>query len=105
MSDFWKDKLLAFLHDSPSKALDIRKHSERAEASMRRAGFSDEEVRNYIHEADWAAAAADRIPFPHWQASGMTCARALAAAAPAGERYWTIVVADGATAFPVPRTS
>ena len=74
MSDFWKDKLLAFLHDSPSKALDIRKHSERAEASMRRAGFSDDEVRNYIREADWAAAAADRIPFPNWQASGMTCA-------------------------------
>jgi len=41
---------------------------------MKRAGFTDEEVDHYDYEADWAASAADRLPFPASRASGLTCA-------------------------------
>lgn len=71
---FWKRKLAAFLHDCPSKALDIRTHEERAAAAYHRAGFQDNEIGSYDSHADHTAAAADRIPFPQWRASGLTCA-------------------------------
>jgi CRISPR-associated protein Cmr2 len=41
---------------------------------MIRAGFSEDEVDQYDHEADWVAAAADRFPFPASKTSGLTCA-------------------------------
>lgn len=76
-AQFWKRKLAAFLHDPPSKCLDIPAHREKAEAAMKRVGsaiFDDEWIGKYDHEADWTAAAADRVPFPASSASGLTCA-------------------------------
>ncbi len=57
---YWKRKLAAFLHDSPDKVLDILDHENRA---RRIAGEipPDEQARK---DADWAASAADRLPFP-----------------------------------------
>ncbi|MEN9633803.1 MAG: hypothetical protein RL077_2207 [Verrucomicrobiota bacterium] len=75
-ADFWKRKLAAFLHDSPSKPLDIAEHETVAAAGARRSGNVDNEGRPlaFDHNADWTAAAADRIPFPHWGPSGVRCA-------------------------------
>ena len=75
-ADFWKRKLAAFLHDSPSKALDIAVHEKVAEAGARRSGNVDDQGRllAFDHDADWTAAAADRLPFPHWGPSGVRCA-------------------------------
>ncbi len=75
-ADFWKRKLAAFLHDSPSKPLDIAEHETVAQAGARRSGNVDNEGNPlaFDHEADWTAAAADRIPFPHWGPSGVRCA-------------------------------
>jgi len=73
-ADFWKRKLAAFLHDTPTKCLNIQEHQEKSRAAMSRAGFTDEEIGRYDHEADWAAAAADRYPFPASRASGLRCA-------------------------------
>lgn len=72
-ADFWKRKLAAFLHDSPDKVLRILDHEERA---RRIAGEvpPDEQSRK---EADWAASAADRLPFPPSSTSKteLTCFR------------------------------
>ena len=83
-ADFWKRKLAAFLHDTPTKCLNIREHSLKSIEAMRRAGFTDDDIARYDpetkrsdrydYEADWAAAAADRYPFPDSRASGLTCA-------------------------------
>jgi CRISPR-associated protein Cas10/Cmr2 subtype III-B len=70
----WKHKLAAYLHDSPSKCLDIRTHGERADAAFRQAGFVDEEIGDYFAHADHAAAAADRLPFPQSRKAGLSCA-------------------------------
>ncbi len=73
--EFWKRKLAAYLHDSPSKCLDIRTHGERADAAFRQAGITDEaEIGDYYKHADHTGAAADRLPFPRSQASGLQCA-------------------------------
>ncbi len=74
MSDIWKRKLAAFLHDPPSKALDIRTHGERSDEAFKAAGFVDSEVGDYFNFADHTEAAADRLPFPNSQASGLQCA-------------------------------
>ena len=76
MSDptFWKRKLAALLHDPPSKALDIKNHGERSDAAFRSAGFIDTEVGDYLKQADHIGAAADRLPFPASQSSGLRCA-------------------------------
>ncbi len=83
-ADFWKRKLAAFLHDTPTKCLNIREHSLKSIEAMRRAGFNDDDIARYDpeskrsdrydHEADWAAAAADRYPFPDSRAAGLACA-------------------------------
>ena len=70
----WKHKLLALLHDPPAKALDIQGHVEMAQTLLRQAGFSDEETETLSKQSDWAASAADRLPFPGSQASGLKCA-------------------------------
>lgn len=72
--DLWKAKLAAYLHDPPSKCLDIATHGERSEAAFRQAGFQDTEVGEYIAHADHSGAAADRLPFPHSRAAGLQCA-------------------------------
>ena len=41
----WKNKLLAFLHDPPSKAFDIPNHESLALTLLRQAGFSEDEAR------------------------------------------------------------
>lgn len=72
--DFWKNKLAAYLHDPPSKALEIYDHEGRSEAAFRQAGFTGEDVGKYMRRADHAAAAADRLPFPESRASGLRSA-------------------------------
>jgi CRISPR-associated protein Cmr2 len=69
----WKHKLLAFLHDPPSKVLDIPNHQEMAKTLLRQAGFSDDEAEQFSRPADWAASAADRLPFPNSMASNLRC--------------------------------
>ncbi|MFO1498735.1 MAG: type III-B CRISPR-associated protein Cas10/Cmr2 [Verrucomicrobiota bacterium] len=73
MKDFWKRKLAAYLHDPPSKCLDIRSHGDRSDAAFRQAGFLDTEVGDYFAHADHTGAAADRLPFPNSQAGGLSC--------------------------------
>ncbi len=74
-SIFWKRKLAAFLHDPPSKALDIRTHTERSEKAMQAAGLgTPEERRAWEYKADHTAAAADRFPFPHHSKASLSCA-------------------------------
>jgi CRISPR-associated protein Cmr2 len=63
-ASFWTQKLAAFLHDPPSKALDIRRHEETASAFYAAAGL---DPKLFEKPADWMAAAADRIPFPSRQ--------------------------------------
>lgn len=72
--NYWKAKLAAYLHDPPSKCLDIATHRERSKAAFRQAGFTDEEIGRYFAHADHTAAAADRFPFPKSQAAGLQCA-------------------------------
>jgi CRISPR-associated protein Cmr2 len=72
--NLWKRKLAAYLHDPPSKALDIRTHGERSDAAFHRAGFVDTEIGDYFSHADHTGAAADRLPFPTSRASGLACA-------------------------------
>jgi CRISPR-associated protein Cmr2 len=74
MTDLWKRKLAAYLHDPPSKCLDIRTHGDRSDAAFRQAGFVDAEVGEYFVHADHTGAAADRLPFPKSQAAGLSCA-------------------------------
>lgn len=57
---YWRRKLSAYLHDSPDKVLSILDHEERA---RRIAGDVLPEERSR-KDADWAASAADRLPFP-----------------------------------------
>ncbi len=78
MTDIWKRKLLAFLHDPPSKAVNIADHEQHAQTLYRQAGFSEEEARDYSKHfarlSDWTASAADRLPFPSSRTSGLSCA-------------------------------
>lgn len=69
----WKEKLAAYLHDPPSKCLDIRTHGDRSDTAFRQAGFTDTEVGAYLAHADHTAAAMDRLPFPKSR-SGLQCA-------------------------------
>lgn len=75
--NLWKRKLAAFLHDPPSKCLEIATHEDHARTLFRQAGFSTEEVesaaRQFAQPSDWTAAAADRLPFPASKASGLSC--------------------------------
>lgn len=72
---FWKRKLAAFLHDPPSKALDIHTHAERAEKAMQAVHLgTPEERRAWEHKADHTAAAADRFPFPDGRKASVSCA-------------------------------
>jgi len=73
-AEFWKRKLAAYLHDPPSKCLDIRTHGERSDAAFRQAGFTDTEIGDYFKHADHTGAAADRFPFPSSASAGLSCA-------------------------------
>lgn len=65
-STFWMQKLAAFLHDPPSKALDIARHMETTNPAYHAVGL---EPQKYLKPADWTASAADRLPFPFRQIS------------------------------------
>jgi hypothetical protein len=69
----WKRKLAAYLHDPPSKCLDIRTHGDRSDAAFRQAGFVDTEIGEYYAHADHTAAAADRLPFPRSKNGELSC--------------------------------
>jgi hypothetical protein len=68
----WKNKLLALLHDPPSKIVDLSDHDVHADTLLRQAGFTDEQERRALIEsrfrsdADQTASAADRFPFPYY---------------------------------------
>ncbi|HSW38736.1 MAG TPA: type III-B CRISPR-associated protein Cas10/Cmr2, partial [Acidobacteriota bacterium] len=62
--NFWKQKLMAFLHDPPNKPLDIQGHEKIRESFLRRAGIEPAEMKGFDHVCDHTAAAADRFPFP-----------------------------------------
>ena len=63
--EFWKRKLLAFLHDPPCKPLDLRRHEEIAWQFCKGENISEEEKElfNSIKDADHMASAADRMSF------------------------------------------
>lgn len=72
---FWKRKLAAFLHDPPSKALDIYTHADRAERAMQAVHLGTPEERHaWEHKADHTAASADRFPFPDGRKASVSCA-------------------------------
>lgn len=62
--DFWKQKLMAFLHDPPCKPLDIAAHETVGEGFIRQAGIDLSDMAAFHKICDWTAAAADRFPFP-----------------------------------------
>jgi len=67
MKDFWKRKLAAYLHDPPSKPLNLKEHGEIAESLLHAAGFEDPSALHWFFDkaCDHTAAAADRLAFPH----------------------------------------
>ncbi len=72
---YWKRKLAAYLHDPPSKCLDIANHQDQSEKAMLAAGLgTPEERKAWSHQSDHTAAAADRFPFPDSKKSGLRCA-------------------------------
>jgi hypothetical protein len=72
--DTWKRKLLAYLHDPPSKCADLATHDQRSERALAAAGFSEDERRAFAKQADLTASSADRFPFPGSRSAGLTCA-------------------------------
>ncbi|VVM07909.1 hypothetical protein MAMC_01881 [Methylacidimicrobium cyclopophantes] len=63
--NFWQRKLLAQLHDPPTKPFNIQQHGEIAEAIIRASGFDPGQIRWFFDRiCDHVAAAADRILFP-----------------------------------------
>jgi len=59
----WRAKLDAYLHDPPEKVLDLEWHKKRADAHAAGHGLDDTE---FYRSCDHHAAAADRLPWPHW---------------------------------------
>ncbi|CAB4243086.1 conserved protein of unknown function [Methylacidimicrobium sp. AP8] len=63
--NFWQRKLLASLHDPPSKPFNLREHEEIARSLLNSAGFDPERDRWFFDRiCDHVAAAADRVLFP-----------------------------------------
>jgi len=66
--EFWRKKLMAFLHDAPDKCFDIANHEGSAARCQSAAGFTDNEIRKErekeIKPADWFSASAERFVFP-----------------------------------------
>ena len=72
--DFWKRKLMAYLHDPPHKPLNFGPiHEESAWQICKGAGMTDEdyEIFKKIKDADHTAAASDRFPFPKVKCSNV----------------------------------
>jgi len=66
-SNFWIQKLAAFLHDPPSKAFGIAGHEDARGPLLRHLGITEEEMKAWNRESDWWASAADRYAFPDAQ--------------------------------------
>src|SRR2546425_1253126 len=67
--NLWQRKLLAFLHDPPSKPFQVAEHREVAETLIRNAGFDPAEASWFFDKVcDHTAAAADRVACPKAQA-------------------------------------
>jgi CRISPR-associated protein Cmr2 len=65
--EFWKRKLLAYLHDPPEKALDVSGHTKRRETYVRAAAGNPSEISWFFDRVcDHTAAAADRFCFPEY---------------------------------------
>ena len=62
--EFWKRKLLAFLHDPPHKPFRIAGHEDARATALIACGLSVEEMKRWQAQPDWTAAAADRFTFP-----------------------------------------
>ncbi len=61
----WQRKLLAFLHDPPSKPFNIVEHRAMADSLIRNAGFDPADVAWFFDKVcDHTAAAADRVTCP-----------------------------------------
>jgi hypothetical protein len=67
---FWKRKLAAFLHDPPSKCLNLGEHEEVSAKAMSAAGL--DQIK-YPRLPDWEASAADRFPFPKSKPANVSC--------------------------------
>ncbi|MCX8004962.1 MAG: hypothetical protein N2688_08400, partial [Burkholderiaceae bacterium] len=63
---FWTACIRAFLHDPPDKALDVKRHEERARIYLSAAlNIPPAEVRDEdLKAADWLASAIERLPLP-----------------------------------------
>lgn len=91
MTDFWKRKLLAFLHDPPHKPFRIAGHEDARESFLREVGLTLDDMRHhFVRIDDHMAAAADRLIFPHpelsdvrsdWKQSGFAFHHPLAGTA------------------------
>ncbi len=72
MTDFWKRKLAAFLHDPPQKPYRIAGHEDARESFWREAHLNKDEFFRLVHRPDdHIAAAADRMIFPDPRTSGV----------------------------------
>lgn len=70
--EFWKRKLMAYLHDPPCKCLDYGpEHEETAWSFCENAGMGEEDKETFkgIKDADHYASAADRFTFPKSECS------------------------------------
>ncbi len=64
MTDFWKRKLAAYLHDPPHKPAQIQGHEDQRASFLNRFGLAPEAILDFERSNDWQAAAADRLIFP-----------------------------------------
>ncbi len=73
MATNWRDILVAYLHDPPDKALQIRGHEARARSYLQAAlgdSVSEAELKD---PSDPLAAIAERLPAPNWQTLTVPC--------------------------------
>jgi hypothetical protein len=71
-AEFWKRKLLAFLHDPPHKPFQIAGHEDARKSLLLRLGLTEPEHQSgFDRSCDWRAAAADRYAFPNAKRSGL----------------------------------
>lgn len=68
--EFWKRKLAAYLHDPPSKCINLGEHEDWSAKAMSAAGLDGSK---YPRLPDWEASAADRVPFPKSRPAAVSC--------------------------------
>ena len=64
---YWKEKLMAFLHDPPHKPYGIAKHAETIKSNLIAFGLTEDDMRQFGDKftTDAFAASADRFIFPN----------------------------------------